>query len=110
MSNNEHTPGPWKALTRDPLFTKRNRFDILLTADEDMSSQSWASVMGPNSEADARLIAAAPELLAALKRTLSMAIGHAADARGVSPAECGNFQWVKDAQGAINRATEGEET
>jgi hypothetical protein len=60
--SNEHTPGPWKALTRDPLFSKRNRFDILLAADEDMSSQSWASVIGPNSEADARLIAAAPEL------------------------------------------------
>ena len=54
------------------------------------------------------LIAAAPDLLAVLKRTLSMAVGHAADARGVSPSECKDFPWAVEAQAVIDRATKEE--
>lgn len=89
----EHTPGPWSA---EP---SARGFEI--TAGDRRIGEA-------HDEANARLIAAAPELLAALERTLSMAIGHAADARGVSPAECGDFPWVKDARATIEKAA-GEE-
>lgn len=115
MSDNEHTPGPWSIQLfegedvgwidgQDPchylLNKEGERFALVSTPTNPETLVSYA---------DARLIAAAPELLAALKRTLSMAIGHAADARGVSPAECRDFPWARDAQAAIDNATEGEE-
>ena len=52
----KHTPGPWKLITGGPM---------LVTSDE---SAIIATRLGGVSEANARLIAAAPELLAALKR------------------------------------------
>jgi hypothetical protein len=84
------------------------RYEVFWSDDDD-GVQSYTYVTAVRQYDNARLIAAAPGLLAALKRTLSMAIGHAADARGVSPAECRDFPWARDAQAAIDNATEGEE-
>ena len=47
-------------------------------------------------------------LVAALKRTLTHAIGHACDARGMSREECYDWPWVQQAREAIAKATEGE--
>jgi len=93
--SNEHTPGPWSVEWKSPCYWLVRCDGVHLPPSE--------SADCPNR----RLIAAAPELLAALTRTLSMAIGHAADARGVSPAECRDFPWAMDAQAAINKATGG---
>ena len=56
MSAAKHTPGPWKLITGGPM---------LVTADE---SAVIATRLGGVSEANARLIAAAPELAEALAR------------------------------------------
>jgi len=97
-----HTPGPWVERDCEIQAADGSAICEMLARPED--EPKWGR---DHADANSRLICAAPELLEALKRTLSMAIGHAADARGVSPAECGNFQWVKDAQAAINKATKG---
>ncbi len=114
MSLYKHTPGPWSIQLfegedvgwidgQDPchylLNKEGERFALVSTP-----TVPEALVSG----SDIRLIAAAPELLAELKRTLSMAIGHAADARGVSPAECKDFPWAVEAQAAIDKATKEE--
>ena len=53
---NKHTPGPWTA-TADPYS------DVVV----DASGREIVVVMDPNGEANARLIAAAPDLLEALE-------------------------------------------
>lgn len=58
-----HTPGPWRVTSK---------FEVGPTSREDDQSNGMvvpvADVYGPNREADARLMAASPALLAALKR------------------------------------------
>ena len=98
--SNEHTPGPWVWIDNPS-----GPWPTLIGP----AGDSWIAMSSDPNSANARLIAAAPGLLAALKRTLSMAIGHAADARGVSPAECRDFPWAVDAQAAIDNATAKEE-
>ena len=88
----KHTPGPW--------LTEPSVRGFEITANDVRIGEA-------RDEANARLMAAAPELLAALKRTLSNAIGHACDARGD---DC-NFEdwpWVQQAREAINNATKEE--
>lgn len=109
--DNEHTPDeilqgrPWVS----PWRIHRLEGDLeIFWYDGEEGVDSYTYVATARKYANARLIAAAPELLAALRRTLSMAIGHAADARGVSPAECRDFPWARDAQAAINNATSEE--
>ena len=92
-----HTPGPWSVEWKSPCYW--------LVRYDGVHLPPSGSADCPNR----RLIAAAPELLAALKRTLSMANGHAADARGISPGECRDFPWAVDAQAAIDNATAKEE-
>ena len=98
----KHTPGPWR------IHRLEGDFEVFWYDGEE-GVDSYTYVAKARQYDNARLIAAAPGLLAALKRTLSMAIGHAADARGVSPAECRDFPWAVDAQAAIDNATAKEE-
>lgn len=103
----KHTPGPWEAAEGHPsdvwhVDMPERSFSIILSRADSDWSMSVDEV-----QANARLIAAAPELLAALERTLSNAIGHACDARGD---DC-NFEdwpWVQQAREAINNATKEE--
>lgn len=44
------------------------------------------------------------DLLAVLRKTLEHAVGHACDARGISPAECDEWPWVQEAQAAVDKA------
>lgn len=71
-----HTPGPWKAARASNRENDENHW--LVTADSphvDGGIQTVASINGPwkagNYAANARLIAAAPELLAALQAILA---------------------------------------
>ena len=65
-----HTPGPWKAIKRGV-----NDEHVILPSERHRSAESWyiASTTGnvPEDAANARLIAAAPDMLAALQETLS---------------------------------------
>lgn len=62
MSENKHTPGPWKYQENSDVYTHIVRHGddrFLCNLGQDTSGRA---------EADARLIAAAPEMLEALKR------------------------------------------
>lgn len=76
MSENKHTPGPW--YWKDGAIRAANR-DFVLWPQNVMGALelNWADCLGAcgkhsedNAEANARLIAAAPELLEALQRML----------------------------------------
>lgn len=68
-----HTPGPWRVLD----FNERG-FDRFFGVQ--MGRSGGFRVEGPDAEANARLIVAAPELLAACKRALE----EAGDLRGAT--------------------------
>lgn len=61
--NNQHTRGPWSVsnVDSDPDY-------VLICADDKQANGAWeiATPHGPDAKANARLIAAAPELLEAL--------------------------------------------
>jgi len=74
MPDSKHTPGEWlvdrgfyDAMFNGEHTTYDNDFlDTLMDEDGDTSDplkNNWAQVYGPNQEANARLIAAAPDLL-----------------------------------------------
>ena len=56
-------------------------------------------------EANARLIAAAPDMLKALTQTLDIAINYACEARKCNPDECESWPWVQRSRAAIAKAT-----
>ena len=58
MSKSKHTPGPWK------IYYRRGRIQSIVGND------TYASLLSPLTEPNARLIAAAPDLLEALKETM----------------------------------------
>ena len=58
MNKLKHTPGPWKAYNTDPVETE---LDIVL--ESEFNTIGWIYSGKENSENDARLIAAAPEML-----------------------------------------------
>jgi hypothetical protein len=88
-----HTPGPWRVVT-DP--RKSSKLPLIATASE--TPYVVTAVHGSPREANARLIAAAPELLAALQdlllvaeeeldrhRTPEIGMARAAIAKAVTP-------------------------
>jgi hypothetical protein len=74
---NKHTPGPWEVFYK----AKYDEWHVSVPMSE--GNMRWGlfddGVRSENPEADARLIAAAPELLEALKLAQSI-IGHPDDA------------------------------
>lgn len=71
----KHTPGPWTS--KQSLKPVDGEYDFAISAEIDGRNRCIAEVFGrvsethrPNAEANARLIAAAPELLAALVQLL----------------------------------------
>lgn len=68
MSESKHTPGPWEWVRRKSdsgnFFYLHNTTGPMILAAEEYAGASWIEV---ENAADARLIAAAPDLLAALK-------------------------------------------
>ena len=73
-----HTPGPWAAV-RTPAS---GYFDWHVHAKSGPGRLMQIGIDTDNTEADARLIAAAPDLLAALERLLACySVSHSPDAR-----------------------------
>ncbi len=80
MSTAKHTPGPWKTLHSDLSQTAQ-----YIVIDEGAVKKSMRSVRligiasdgNPHCEANARLMAAAPELLAALRNLLAVSVSGA---------------------------------
>lgn len=66
MNKSEHTPGPWEAQHND---AHRSWYVVSSSGD---GVTGWSRVC--QSEADARLIAAAPNLLAACRGLLTFAV------------------------------------
>jgi hypothetical protein len=58
MSKLQHTPGPWKSYNTEPVETE---LDIVI--ESQFSTIGWLYSGKENSEANARLITAAPEML-----------------------------------------------
>lgn len=58
MTKLQHTPGPWKCYNTDPVETE---LDIVI--ESQFLTMGWLYSSNENSEANARLIAAAPEML-----------------------------------------------
>lgn len=93
----KHTPGPWKAGFRS-VTAPETEDDLALNV----------RIIGGNPKVDranARLIAAAPDLLAALEETLAAAVLWIDDARGCTPEELMSHEWYVRARAAIAKAT-----
>lgn len=95
MSDLKHTPGPWRA--------SKNLTPGWFTVTEDKNSNvGICTVAG---EANAKLIAAAPELLRVLKQVrCAMDASDNIDANGTITQQFGEF-FVKEISKAINLAT-----
>lgn len=66
MSESKHTPGPWDAISHD--FGRKKVWEVVAGPEErTIVALNWFST---NAESDAKLIAAAPELLAACELAL----------------------------------------
>ena len=81
----KHTPGPWTAIPDTQDGSRENWY--VLTDKEDALSLGL-------SEPDAHLIAAAPDLLAALKEIVA----------GISVGTNPDHPWIKEARAAIAKA------
>lgn len=108
MNNTKHTPGPWllektEQTHYDRLSGQPSTFVTLrITSGKAFVAQTLREC-NPNAEADARLIAAAPELLAQLQACL-----HVLKRRLTHPSEpdVTNFDYIK---ALIAKATGGAE-
>lgn len=71
MANNQHTPGPWKIAARDQygIFIAPFGMNTTLIC----ARKGGLDLPNEEIEANARLIAAAPELLDALKEAIEIA-------------------------------------
>lgn len=83
MADAKHTPGPWGC--RDGKIVAVDVKPDWADIDEDFADERvtvvdlFGAMGGDDTSADARLIAAAPELLAALAGMIEMATHHAMD-------------------------------
>jgi len=95
----KHTPGPWREISAEIEGADGSKIGQLYARPED--NETWGAGVA---DANSRLVCAAPDLLIVLKKTLDHAVGHACDARGLSPEECNEWPWVQEAQAAIAKA------
>lgn len=97
-SNKRHTPGPWHQTLYfvDAAPTGRYR-------DDEGVARSIAQTFGPDSDANARLIAAAPGLLAITKRFHAF-IGEACIAGVLNPEADDIENMLAEALAEINKA------
>jgi hypothetical protein len=81
-----HTPGPWKHRNGNTYFDKMGTLmtaDLVVAPDHTWLAAVWQNDSVRTQEANARLIAAAPDLLAALMRLVDAgAPGETLQARG----------------------------
>lgn len=91
MAKTKHTPGPWHTDAGQSFYVFAHGSLM-----EQAGVNNGPFVCNASTQANARLIAAAPELLASLRRVLKMLEIH--DAR------LANFGEVEEARGIISRA------
>ena len=93
------SPAPWQYdINKD-----RSRAIIV---DAEGYTVAYVTRTGPaDITIDLELMTAAPDLLAALTRTLDLAIGHACEARKINAEECESWPWVQKARAAIAKDT-----
>ncbi len=110
----EHTPGPWKAdeprfgyqmIRQDPIDWDGHGYQAICTVPQSTKGSHYGEMF----RANARLIAAAPDLLAALTHCLGILCesGNLNNYRNLSDEELGKA-WVaaaKEAAAAITKAT-----
>ena len=101
-----HTPGPWYVVTGPP-----NGVAVHWSLDGQICPLRWTDGLRPDVEArvmaDARLIAAAPELLAALRECLEQLVAYEEQRwLGDGPADAGRPD-IKAARAAIAKAEAG---
>jgi hypothetical protein len=121
----KHTPGPWTVLKAEPL--EQNAWHVGTGEDPSFADvicrvidrgSPWSGVEGQaNSEANAQLIAAAPELLEALQRIVERAVlvpckNGGMDAEKGEGMDGGKWRvessvdgWIVSARAAIAKAT-----
>lgn len=71
MTDSKHTPGPWRYQAYPDLFIVYGSDHVQVVKTSWHSSIREAYPLKPEAEANARLIAAAPDMLAALERIAS---------------------------------------
>ena len=101
----KYTAGPWTENACEVQASDGSPICEMLSRPEDPGANYPYS---PEADANSRLICAAPELLDALITTLDLAVGHACDSRGIRPAECEDWEWVKQARKLIAKVNGGE--
>ena len=87
-----HTPAPWKVIETWRFDHAGNQRDALVIVNDDSNADVLS---GTNAEANARLIAAAPELLAALKSIFQLY---------VTPREACTYEHWNIAWGEVSQA------
>lgn len=104
-----HTPGPWVARVSPKVVTVKSQH-VIGAGSNGMMSVAWLVGGKPGNDADARLIAAAPELLAALVALRATAF-HSQHCPafppgcGAEPCRCGYDDAEQAAHDAVLRAT-----
>jgi hypothetical protein len=122
----KHTPGPWKAelIEHRPAYSKRERREemdyewivepVTIYPAEcvtdgvkhphfTVARLPYGDATHPHAEANARLIAAAPDLLAALKATLHLSL----EMKGTKNLAQSELSAIQDAKAAIQKAEGG---
>ena len=83
---NKHTPGPWRVVSGlDWPNGPEERTTVVVALLGEPCHVAVLNSMSDNPEADARLIAAAPDLLAALKVAVDLAERHYPDDKRLAP-------------------------
>ena len=104
----KHTPGPWRAERIGGAWrgSKEKGMAFRVEAPESSTAKNWDVAVIYNkplfedAQANARLIAAAPDLLAALTRLLSYAEQYG----GYKPGSVGEHLYVAEARDALAKA------
>jgi hypothetical protein len=98
----KHTPGPWAHHPEDNIITAAGAGRITLI--EFQARSLYVSI--EERDANARLIAAAPDLLEAL-RSARLELWRLLDAKGITPKDASEWPEIACADAAIKKATRG---
>jgi hypothetical protein len=113
MSKSKHTPGPWKAQPREfpeGQWFLEGQWEVVSTCEnERLIAEAAPHIDSDSEEANARLIAAAPELLEALVDLTRVMPVLPADAKNIRGIEQQYDAANRAARAAIAKATGGDQ-
>ena len=98
----KHTPGPWHLDTEDEKEIVLGDSSFIATTHDSSAYSSYTSVTEDQVKANARLIAAAPELLEALKACLAELLVLHTDRPGTEECIQQAYAAIAKAEGEIN--------